>query len=272
MFSSKQRSLQSEEVFHDQWAKTVSVKDLNVIAQFEGPTSLEYNKAIGLLPNVKNKKILNLGCGLGEEAVYLAILGAKVVAIDISSEMLKTTEKLSEKYKVNKNITFRKMSCEKMKFRKNSFDAILGCNILHHVDIKKTVKEVEKVLKPKGVAVFAEPLAHNPIINIYRRMAYEVRTNGEHPLAMSDIKRIESVFPKTLHYEFHLFTLLIFVWFFLIERQNPNEVRYWKKIINETDKYGKSFKALRFLDRGILFLLPFLKRYCWITVIKSQKQ
>ncbi len=267
----KQKNFQTEEGFHDEWAKLASIENLNVIAQFEGSTSPEYNKAIRLLPDVKNIKILNLGCGLGEEAVYLAILGAKVVAIDISNEMLKTTKKLAKKYKVNKNITYRKMSCEDMKFKNNSFDAVLGCNILHHVNIKKTVKETKRVLKPKGVAIFAEPLAYNPVINLYRRMAYKVRTDDEHPLFMSDIKQIKEVFPNTSHYEFHLFTLLIFIWFFLVERQNPNKVRYWKKIINEANKYKNSFKALYFLDKSTLFLFPFLKRYCWITVIKSQK-
>ncbi len=271
MLVSKQKNFQTEEKFHDEWAKTVSIENLNVIAQFEGPTSPEYNKAIRLLPDVKNKNILNLGCGLGEEAVYLAILGAKVVAIDISNAMLKTTEKLAKKYKVNKNITFQKMSCEDMAFKNNSFDAVFGCNILHHVNIKKTVLEVRRVLKPKGIAVFVEPLAYNPVINIYRRMAYKVRTDGEHPLFMSDIKQIGEVFPNTIHYEFHFFTLLIFIWFYLVERQNPNKVRYWKKIINEANKYQNIFKVLYLLDKGILFLFPFLRRYCWITVIKSQK-
>jgi ubiquinone/menaquinone biosynthesis C-methylase UbiE len=261
----------TEENFHDEWAKSVSIENLDVIAQFEGFTSPEYNRAIKLLPNVKNKKILNLGCGLGEEAVYLAILGARVVAIDISSEMIKITKRLAKKYKVDKNITFRKMSCENMGFKDNSFDAVLGCNILHHVNIKKTVTEIKRVLKPKGVAVFAEPLAYNPVINIYRKMAYKVRTDGEHPLYMSDIKLIEKKFPNTSHYEFHLFTLLIFIWFFFVERQNPNKVRYWKKIINDAKRYEKSFKALNLLDKSFLFLFPFLKRYCWITVIKSQK-
>lgn len=270
MFASK-KNFQTEEFFHDKWAKSVSVKNLNVIAQFQGFTSPEYNKAIKLLPTTKNKKILNPGCGLGEEAVYLAIQGAKVVAVDISNEMLKTTKKLAKKYKVEKNITFHKMSVEKMQFKNDTFDAVFGCNILHHVNIKKTIREVKRVLKPNGVAIFAEPLTYNPIINIYRRLAYEVRTDSEHPLRTKDLEDIKKIFPKTTHYEFHLTTLLIFVWFYLVERQDPNKVRYWKKIINEADRYRSSFKLLFSLDRFILFLFPFLKRYCWITVIESQK-
>jgi 2-polyprenyl-3-methyl-5-hydroxy-6-metoxy-1,4-benzoquinol methylase len=267
----KKRNYKSEEHFHDEWAKSAPIETIDIFAQFEGITSPEYKEAIALLGNVKGKNVLNLGCGLGEEATYLAILGAKVVAIDMSKEMLKATKKLAQKYNIDKNISYFSMSAEKLEFKKDSFDAVLGCNILHHVNIGKTILQIKKILKHNGIAVFCEPLAYNPLINIYRIMAYKVRTDHEHPLNYNDLKKIKTLFPNMIHKEFHLSTLLIFVWFFLGERLHPNKVRYWKKIIVEAEKYKTAFKVFYSIDCVILKLFPFLRKYCWVTLLRMQK-
>jgi len=262
---------QREEDFHNQWANSVSINEIDVFAQFEGHTSPEYKEAVKQLGNIKGKKILNLGCGLGEEAVYLSIQGAKVTALDISREMLEITKKLAKKYGVNKKISFICMSAEKLKFNNETFDFVFGCNILHHVDIKKTISETKRVLRSKGSAVFFEPLAYNPLINVYRIMANKVRTDGEHPLKVKDLEKIKLFFPKMTHRECQFFTLLIFVWFYLGERVHPKNQRYWKKIIIEAEKYKKAFKILYSVDEFVLRFLPFLKKYCWVTIIRVEK-
>lgn len=266
----KEHNNKSEEVFHDEWAKSAQANLVDILEQFDGITSPEYKEAVGNLGEINDKKILVLGCGLGEEAIYLGFKKGKITTIDISGEMLKFTKKLAKKNNVN-NIKFYKMSAEKMSFKDNSFDLILGCNILHHVNVKKTIKEVKRILKPNGIASFSEPLKYNPIINAYRVLASNVRTDHEHPLGYKDIEAIKKVFPNTQHVEYHLFTLLIFVWFFIGERIHPNRVRYWKKIIYEAEKYASSFKILFNIDKVILRLFPFLRKYCWVTVIKVIK-
>lgn len=267
----KKKNLLSEEHFHDEWAKGVSVSDINPFTQFEGKTSPEYREVAKIMGDVKGLKLLNLGCGLGEEAVFFADRGAKIYAIDISKEMLNFTRDLAKKYDVYKSISFYHMSAEKLDFPDNTFDRIVGCNILHHVNIAKTVKEIKRVLKPGGIAVFSEPLAYNPVVNVYRILADKVRTDDEHPLTNNDFKKIEKEFPRTQHKEFQLFTLLIFVWFFLGERLHPNKVRYWKKIIIEAEKYKKVFAILYAIDSIFLKLFPFLRKYCWVVVIKVVK-
>lgn len=267
----KKQNHQSEKHFHDEWAKAASIDEIDIVAQFEGETSPEYKEAIRLLGDVKGKTILNIGCGLGEETVYLSLKGAKVVAIDTSSEMLKFTKKLAEKYRADKKISYFQMSVEKIKFDREMFDYVLGCNILHHIDITKAVKEICRVLKKSGIAVFIEPLTYNPVINIYRAMAYKVRTDDEHPLTYNEINQIKKIFPNFFHKEYQLFTLLIFIWFFIGEWIHPNKSRYWKKIISESHKYENYFKILFQLDKFLLKTIPFLRRYCWVTVIRVQK-
>ena len=267
----KKKNNKSEEHFHDEWALGVSAKEINAFAPFTGPTSPEYKEAVQMLGSLKGKKVLNTGCGLGEETVYMASKGAKVVAIDISKEMLRKTKELAKRYNVVDRITFKQMSAEKLLWKSNTFDLVFGCNILHHVNLVKMVKEVKRVLKKDGVAVFSEPLAYNPFINVYRVMASKVRTDHEHPLMHEDFVSIKKIFPKMSHKEFQLSTLLIFVWFFIGERQHPNKTRYWKKIITEAKKYKKPFQALYGLDKVLLKVFPFLRKYCWVSVIRVQK-
>ena len=263
--------LKKEEAFHDVWAKKIDTNDLCVLEAFEGPVSPEYHFAVNLLGNVKDRKILNPGCGAGEESVYLATKNAQVTAFDISAEMLKVAQKLTSKFKVEKLVQFKKMNAEKLEFEDESFDLIFGNSVLHHIDIKKAIKEFHHVLKKNGKAVFIEPLAYNPLINRYRKMAKNVRTQDEHPLRYEDIEEFKKYFTNVRHYEFQLTTLLIFCYFFLVERVSPNKDRYWKKIIREGEKYSFVFKILNSVDKVILTVFPFMKRLCWVTVVEAVK-
>jgi ubiquinone/menaquinone biosynthesis C-methylase UbiE len=262
----------SEEAFHDSWAKEHNIDYVDVETQFRGITSPEYKQVISYVGNVKNKRVLVLGCGLGEEVVKLKLMGAHVTAIDISREMLNATKRLARRYGIKSGIIYKHITCERLSFPKESFNAIVGCAILHHVDIKKTITEALRVLKPRGTAVFLEPLIYNPIINIYRTMASDMRTDGEHPLSIFDVQTILQMFPSSTHKEFQLTTLLIFIWFYIGERLHPNNVRYWKKIISQSQKYARVFNALFTVDSLLLTLIPPLRWLCWVTVIRGQKR
>lgn len=261
-----------EELFHDQWAKTINISDLSIFQAFEGPVSPEYRFAIELLGSIKNKKILNPGCGAGEESIYLAKKGGNIWAADISNEMLKIVQKLAKKFKVLSVIKTCKENVERLNFPDNSFDLIFGNSILHHISLDKAIPEFYRVLKRKGKVVFIEPLGYNPVINYYRKLAYLVRTSNEYPLKINDILKFNKYFINVKHYEFHFLTLLIFCYFFAIEKINPNKDRYWKKIIKEGEKYKKIFNFLYNLDKLILKLFPFLKLFCWVTVIEGYKK
>lgn len=271
MSKNKKAILKEEEAFHDHWAKNINTDDLCVLQAFEGPVSPEYQFAIKLLGSLKGKKGLNPGCGAGEEAVYLTKLGASVWAVDISSQMLRVAKKLAQKFALDNKIIFKKENVEKLSLPDRAFDFVFGNSILHHVDIENSAREFHRILKSGGKAVFIEPLFYNPIINYYRRIASNVRTPNEHPLEFSDIALFSKYFKTVKHYEFHLFTLLIFCFFFLVKRVHPSRDRYWKKIIREGKKYAAVFKLLFAVDKILLKVCPPLKRFCWVTVIETIK-
>lgn len=267
----KSNIIKEEEFFHDQWARTININDLCILEAFEGPVSPEYNFAAKQLGEVRDKKLLNLGCGAGEEAIYFAKKGATVWAIDISSQMLKVAKKLATRFGLTKGITFKKDNAEDLSFPENYFDLIFGNSVLHHVNIEKAAKETYRVLKKGGKAVFIEPLIYNPLINYYRKIAHCVRTPREHPLKFSDIDIFQRYFRTIEHHEFQFITLSIFIYFFLVERTHPDKDRYWKKIIREGKKYASMFKILFAIDKVLLKIFPPLRRFCWVTVIEAIK-
>ncbi|MBA4317466.1 MAG: SAM-dependent methyltransferase [Flavobacterium sp.] len=261
---------QSEEIFHDKWAESIDLNKLLVHESFEAITAVENKYALEMMGDLKNKTILDVGSGAGESSVYFALQGANVTALDISQKMLNIASNLANKHGVIIN-TIREQT-EKMSFTDNTFDLVYGNGVLHHVDFELSLKEVFRILKPGGKAIFIEPLAYNPIIKIYRYMARDVRSEHETPLIFSKLNLVKSIYKRIHHREFWLSTLLILIGFYVFEGVHPSKERYWKKIIYDADKYKKSFMALKKIDDFVLKWLPFLRPFCWNTVLVFEKQ
>ncbi len=101
---------------------------------------------LGSLPN--NAVVLDSGSGPGKEASVIAQSAQKVVALDLSAEMLvkvKETNPLIETVHANMN---------EMPFLANSFDAIWCSRAIIHIpqeELARTLTEFHRVLKPGGV-------------------------------------------------------------------------------------------------------------------------
>ena len=184
----------AEEDFHDAWAGSVEIEDVMVDEFFEACTSPENRIVMNMLGDVKGKRILELGCGMGEASVYFAKKGADVVATDISDKMLQVVKKVAERH----NVTLQTRQClsDKIDYDSETLDIVYAANLLHHVDIQSTVAEASRVLKKGGIFVSWDPLAYNPLINIYRGMASKVRTEHEHPLKMNDLDIFRKYFSQ----------------------------------------------------------------------------
>ena len=260
-----------EQKFHDTWADSINVEDLDIYSDFSAPTMPEYRYALSLLGALPGKALLDLGCGAGETSVYMAKQGAMVTAVDLSGKMVELTRKLATLWQLADRVQAVQMAAEALAFPDASFDLVFGNSVLHHIDLQMAGSEISRVLKPHGKAVFLEPLAYNPIIEVYRHMAKSVRTPTEHPLTYGDLDILRLFFSQVRHENFQLCTLAIFLWFFLGERVRPNQERYWKKIVREGWRYQTAFERLYALDQFLFRLLPPLKRFCWVTVIECQK-
>lgn len=258
-----------EEVFHDEWAESEFTKSIDVRAANEACTSPEMRYIRARLGDLKGKRLLDVGCGLGEASVYFALEGAEVTSLDISQGMLDSTSRLA----ASNGVTVRrhKASAEDtMLPRGETFDVIYAGNLLHHVNITATIQLLKPHLAPDGVFVSWDPIAYNPVINVYRTLATSVRTPDEHPLRWSDIRGFKREFSSVTTRYFWLSTLVIFVLMAVAQRRNPNIERFWKAVVTESERWKPLFVPLSKLDSLLLSALPPLRLLCWNVVIVAK--
>lgn len=255
-----------ERAFHDAWADSERPELIDVRAANEACTAPEMRYITHRLGDVRGKRLLDVGCGLGEASVYFAMLGADVTSADLSPGMLAATGRLAESNGVR--VTPHLSAAEDMQLPADArFDIIYAGNLLHHVDIDQTLSRLKPHLAADGVLVTWDPLAYNPAINVYRAMATDVRTPDEHPLTWHDIKLFRKHFAEVNTRYFWFLTLSIFLIMALVQRRNPNKERFWKSVVQEGEKWRWLYRPLEVADRVLLALLPPLRLLCWNVVI-----
>lgn len=197
------------------------------------------------------KNVLEYGCGTGSHAFTLAERGAHVWGIDISKEGTKLAIEKAAILGVSGRTSFKVMDAEALEFPDSSFDIVCGSGILHHLDLEKSIREITRVLKSSGRAVFFEPLGHNPLINIYRRMTPDMRSKDEKPLVVDDLKWIGANFAQADIRYFHLLSLA-------------------SVVLRSAPGFDLVRRGLEAIDQT-LFGIPWLRKQAWIVVINLSK-
>lgn len=106
------------------------------------------------------RRILEVGCGPGDDARRLAAGGHEVTAVDVEA---------SEGWSLDSHgVTFIEGSAERLPFADDSFDAVLERDALHHIaEPGRVLREIRRVLRPDGVAVIVEANRFNPIFYLH---------------------------------------------------------------------------------------------------------
>jgi 2-polyprenyl-3-methyl-5-hydroxy-6-metoxy-1,4-benzoquinol methylase len=255
----------AEEAFHDEWAASEDATAINVLRRNEACTAPEMRYLRKALGDLRGKEVLDVGCGLGEASVYFALAGARVTATDLSPGMCAAARRLAEVNGVE--LDTRVAAAEDPGLGDRRFDVIYLGNTLHHVDLDATLPRLLQHLRPGGVFACWDPVAYNPLINVYRRLATKVRTADEHPLRLRDVRAITARFASAEVRWFWLTTLVLFMWMAVGQRRSPNRERYWKKIVDEAEQWEKIYRPLERLDAFLLRWLPMLRPLCWNVVI-----
>lgn len=258
-----------EQEFHDALSECNARDMADVVRFFEGATSPENRFILQRLGSLENKRILDLGCGSAGSSVYFARLKALPVATDISDEMLNFTRELARCEGVE--LECRVVNAMDIDYPDETFDVVYAANVLHHTAPEETLREARRVLKPEGMLAFIDPLRHNPVINLYRRMATDVRTPDEAPLDISIVRTCRELFSEVQYDTFWLSSLWIFVSFYLFEGVHPNDERYWVKVLREEKRLAKRFNRLNAIDGKLKEILPFLRRYAWNIALVAKK-
>ena len=164
--------------------------------------------AFAMLGDIRGKDVLDYGCGHGMASVVLARHGARVTGIDLSAGYVQEARRRADANEVAAE--FRQADAEALPFADRSFDAVWGCAILHHLDLRRAGAELRRVLRVGGVAVFCEPWGGNPLLDVARRyLPYpgKHRTADERPLRSADLAPLREQFPDLDVRGFQLFAM-----------------------------------------------------------------
>src|SRR5437879_3547839 len=134
---------------------------------------------------VKGQSVLDLGCGMGEESVYFALLGAEVTAIDISPVGIELVKKRAAHNGVADRIRANAMRADETEFPDESFDVVHGFGILHHIGLAKGLSEVKRVLTPGGRGLSFEHMGNSAFIERLRKRPDS--TEYEQPVRRKEI-------------------------------------------------------------------------------------
>ncbi|MGC2238035.1 MAG: class I SAM-dependent methyltransferase [Pyrinomonadaceae bacterium] len=156
---------------------------------------LEY--AYYLLGDARGKTVLDYGCGSGDNTVLVAEHGARVIGVDISPELIELAEKRLEAHNLRDAAEFRVGSAHELPLEDESIDVVFGMAILHHLDLKLASKEVFRVLKKGGRAIFLEPVRNSKFVKFVRNLIpYEQPDLSpfERPLTDAELKDFAAEF------------------------------------------------------------------------------
>ena len=199
------------------------------------------------LDDLDCKRVLDMGCGEGETLLRMGRDGAEVVGIDISGEMVRMANKAAQRIGLS-NVQALEMPAEQLDFPDASFDVVYGVSIIHHLEIEPAAREIARVLKPGGRAVFIEPLNYNPVINLFRLITPWRRTPDEKPLDVQDLAMLSRPFSEIQRSNFGLTSLLAI-------------------FIPIKPVFTSILHILESLDDQLLSRWARLGKYCWITVV-----
>ena len=243
------KRLDSERIFHDNRFADADHLRAN-IKKYYIINKIALKKYYNLISaTCKNKHLLEYGCGVGDNIKKFKDLGAHVTGIDISQEGIKQAKERSSTNNLDANLLV--MDVENTGFKNDEFDIIVGQGIIHHLNLKKIYSETSRLLNANGHAIFLEPLGHNPIINLYRKLTPNIRTSDEHPLMKQDLKLLKKYFYNVNIEYFSLLTLLT--------------VPFRNSLI-----FKPLFTIFSTIDKQIL-KIPIIREWAWIVIIHIHK-
>ncbi len=233
---------------------TIEDFDITLEQEFYQTPAQEY--AYQKMGDLKGKKVLEIGCGMGINSTLLTQKGASVTAIDISQKRLAWVKCLLKDDHAHP--TFLRANGEILPFHENSFDIVYSNAVLIHLDKLKTAREVFRVLKPGGTAIFIEPLKYHPLVNLYRyTFGPKIWREIASYFSFQDIRQMGQCFNTFDHHEFYLFSFFSF---------------YWDFGHRNVSKFKKSLSRWQKFDKFLTQICPLINRLSWFTVFCGYKK
>jgi SAM-dependent methyltransferase len=159
----------------------------------------------------RGKRVLEICCHHGENGALLALLGGEVDSVDIAEPLVELAKQRIVKNGLEGKQRAHVMSVHELEFPDATFDVVFGKASLHHLDLGLARREVHRVLKPGGYAVFSEPVQLLPGMSTLRRwvpITPDAESPDERPLSKADLDEFCRPFSRVETFGFRLFSRL----------------------------------------------------------------
>ena len=115
-----------------------------------------------MLPDLRGKKILDIGCGMGQHAKQYSDMGAKsVLGIDLSEKMLA----YAKAHHSAANIVYQRMAMEEIETIPDTFDLVTSSLVFDYVeDFAGLMRKIHRLMKKDAELVFS--MSH-PIVTAW---------------------------------------------------------------------------------------------------------
>jgi len=122
--------------------------------------AMEWTAFRALLPNLRDKRVLDLGCGFGWHCRYAHEHGAaKVVGIDLSEKMLERARATTDA----PGIKYLRCAIEDIDFPANEFDIVMSSLALHYVEsFDRVCCRIHHCLTPKAYSFSRSNTRYSP--------------------------------------------------------------------------------------------------------------
>ncbi len=189
-----------------------------------------------LKKEIKNLKILDIGCGNGEIADFFAKNNI-VYTCDIEDQ------------RKNKSLTkFKKINENYLPYKNNFFDIVISNHVIEHInknEQKKHLQEIMKILKKGGILYFVTENWFFPIEPHYKIPLIHYFPNKVFFRILKLLSRFEE--------EINLINYFQIRKMIKIFKKNTE---YTNLIIKNTKKFNADFKQLSFYNKNLNFLSP----------------
>ena len=241
--------VQREKEFHEEESSSFA-RVRRWIAKAIG--AFDRSNEIFSFADVDDALVLDYGCGAGRVSKRLVTLGArKVVGFDLSESRAGRARAAVAELNGRADASFAVADGHKLPFDGSSFDLVMGTAVLHHLDLDVALPEIERVLKPGGRAIFQEPMKHNPLLRLGRRLTPAARTPDEHPFSVDDWAACDRYFAAFRHQEHEFITIPFMPLNWLLPRSAQKRLGDF----------------LSRVDQAIFKRVPALRRYARITIL-----
>ena len=138
------------------------------------------------LPDLKGKRVLDLGCGSGNNCIKAVELGASyVLGTDVSKNMIDLAKKTNK----DKKIKYENIAMEDISSLNEKFDVVISSLAFHYVEnYDKLLKDIYELLNENGKLIFSQehPIGTGTILNEACNSSSKLKLGGKEYKLVSD--------------------------------------------------------------------------------------